>query len=488
MKNTSFKSAVLKASLFLMILLLPACAPQNYNLPRWSYDWNQAEKAQQDPALLKEGVDQQQAEEGQAALPAEGVEGEMLEGEEGASTLAPQPELPAVHVKVAILLPLSGTQSVLGEAMLQSAQMALFEVAHKGFELAPYDTKGTEEGAFAAATRAQREGARLILGPIFASSARAVKRALSGSDIPVVAFSTDWSITSQNLSTIGFLPFDQMERVISYAASQGMSRIGIIAPETDYGKILVAAYQDVARRYGVQTPKIVTYNPQMADFVTSVRDVSGYDDRMEAAAAIVTQDLGEGANTTGAAFKNRVHQEKRKLALPYEGIFIAAGGQEAITISNLLTQYDAPPSRVRRIGIGLFDDRAIARENAFKGAWFAAPPLTARKDFETRFTTLYGSPPPRLATLSYDATALASILAQQTVYQMRETPDLIDTSRIFTAATIRNPNGFAGVDGIFRILNNGTAERGLAILSFDETGTAVEIDPAPVTFHQGYSH
>ena len=38
-------------------------------------------------------------------------------------------------VKVAILLPLSGPQAKIGEAMLQSAQLALFDIGYENFQL-----------------------------------------------------------------------------------------------------------------------------------------------------------------------------------------------------------------------------------------------------------------------------------------------------------------------------------------------------------------
>jgi len=56
--------------------------------------------------------------------------------------------------KVAILLPLSGPNAELGQAMLQAAQLAVFDINTQGFELIPHDTKGTLSGGQAAAEAA----------------------------------------------------------------------------------------------------------------------------------------------------------------------------------------------------------------------------------------------------------------------------------------------------------------------------------------------
>jgi hypothetical protein len=51
----------------------------------------------------------------------------------------------------------------------------------------------------------------------------------------------------------------------------------------------------------------------------------------------------------------------------------------------------------------------------------------------------------------------------------------------FTAQALTEPDGFAGVDGIFRFLPDGRTERGLAILEMHASGPIV-IDPAPTSF------
>ena len=58
--------------------------------------------------------------------------------------------------------------------------------------------------------------------------------------------------------------------------------------------------------------------------------------------------------------------------------------------------------------------------------------------------------------------------------------------RRFTRAALTDPNGFAGVDGIFRFHPDGTAERGLSVVVVTPEGFH-EIDPAPKTFQKSGS-
>ena len=89
-------------------------------------------------------------------------------------------------------------------------------------------------------------------------------------------------------------------------------------------------------------------------------------------------------------------------------------------------------------------DPRLSREPALIGGWFAAPAPSARTAFERRFNEVYGHPPPRLATLAYDAVALAALLASG------------EGEADFSADSVTDPSGFAGVDGIFRLRRDGT--------------------------------
>jgi hypothetical protein len=52
----------------------------------------------------------------------------------------------------------------------------------------------------------------------------------------------------------------------------------------------------------------------------------------------------------------------------------------------------------------------------------------------------------------------------------------------FTAEALTDPNGFSGVDGIFRFAPDGSSERGLAVLAIEPGGEVTVVSPAPSTF------
>ena len=121
------------------------------------------------------------------------------------------------------------------------------------------------------------------------------------------------------------------------------------------------------------------------------------------------------------------------------------------------------------VGTGVWDVPGIGADSMLRGAWYAAPDPARRADFERRYTSTYGRPPHRLATLAYDGVALAGHLAR------------LKPGGDFSAEAITNPNGWSGVDGIFRFLPDGRTERALAVIEIQGERNVV-VSPAPTTF------
>lgn len=350
-------------------------------------------------------------------------------------------------VKVGILLPLSGKHAQLGQSMLKAAQMALFDAGFEGFELIPRDTKASPMDAASAAHSAITDGAEIILGPVFAEDVAAVRPIAQQASLNVIAFTTDWKQAGGNTYTMGFLPFDQIDRVIKYAALHNARRIGVISPTSDYGQVAESAYQKTAARAGIQTTEIEHFSPQTREMADTLRRFSHFEQRQSAS-----------------------------LPLPYDAVFMPVGGDKAKTIANMLSQLGLPPSQVRRLGTGLLDDPSLTHEPGLENALFAAPSPNARGSFERRFLQSYGYNAPRLSTLAYDATALVAVLARQGLESPANQPG-------FNKSALMNPNGFAGIDGIFRFRPDGTSERGLAVLEI-RRGTIAVVEEAPKTFQQ----
>ena len=151
----------------------------------------------------------------------------------------------------------------------------------------------------------------------------------------------------------------------------------------------------------------------------------------------------------------------------FDALLIAEGGKRLQAIAALLPYFDIDPKKTRILGTGQWDVPGIGKEPALLDAWFAAPPPARRAEFITQYKQIYGKVPPRIATLAYDATAIAAVFARG--------------DGKFDLSEILSPQGFTGRDGLFRFLGEGINQRGLSVHRVKRTRNRV-IDPAPSGF------
>jgi len=342
------------------------------------------------------------------------------------------PGAAAGRVNVGLLLPLSGTSGALGQAMLNAAQIALFDMGDSQFALLPRDTAGTPQGAAQAAQAVIAQGAQLILGPLLASEVDAVKPVAQAAHVPVIAFSTATQLAGNGIYLLSFLPSEEVTRITAYAHEKGRDRFAVLAPRTPYGEIVVEAFRRAVASSGATLAHADFYDASTTDFGADVRRfaASGTD---------------------------------------FDALLLPEGGLTLKTLAPQLPYYKIDPDTVKFLGTGLWDEPGLGTEPSLDGGWYAAPAPGPREDFEKRYRELYKAPPPRLATLGYDATALATVLARQ-----KQGAD-------FSAAAIGNPSGFVGLDGVFRFRPDGLVQRGLAVLEVHR-GAGTVLDPAPTGF------
>ena len=382
------------------------------------------------------------------------------------SPIPPQPILGSV--RVALLLPLSGSNAKLGQSMLNAAQLAVFNFSDQNFELLVHDTFGTPEGASLAANKAINDGAVMILGPLLAASVRAVGPIAQAFNIPVAAFSSDRSVVGNGTFTMGFLPSAEIWRIVTYAQSKGIKRFAALVPNNIYGETIISSFEAVVESNGGTVNRVQYFDTSDTDYSPAIRQLADYDVRR---AALINQrkKLEEIDNEVSRRALKRLESLQTIGDLPFDALLIAAGGKRLFSIAALLPFYDIDPGKIRMLGTGQWDVPGLGTEPALIDGWFAAPSPKARENFINIYKAAYGVVPPRLATLAYDATALAAVLGRG-----EGEPD-------FSINAITKPSGYWGRDGIFRFLPSGIVERGLAVMKVGRSSAKV-LSRAPETF------
>lgn len=328
-------------------------------------------------------------------------------------------------------------QEALADSLVAAARLAVSEMEDVKIDLRVYPTAGNADQATAAAQRAASEGAKIIVGPLFAGAANAAGTAVARKNINVLSFSNNPEIAGGNVFILGDTFANTADRLIGYSAAQGKRTVVGLVRADAAGDVAVSAMQSAAARNGVQYAGAARYALSTESAVAAVSSTKSLIAQTGASALIMDADSAG--------------------ALP--------------VFAQLLPENGVTSSATQFIGLARWDRtseqvRAIA---GVQGSLFAMPDTAATAAFNQRFTATYGNGPHILAGKAYDAMRAVGALLRE------------GSSDALTRAKLTRASGFTGANGVFRLRPDGTNQRALAVATFQD-GQVVVLDPAPRGF------
>ncbi len=369
--------------------------------------------------------------------------------------VAPVPEKPAPlpeaqQNRVALLVPLTGSNAPVGQSIANAANMALLDVGDKRVNLRVYDTT---PGAAAAAQKALADGARLFLGPLLAGDVREVQAVAATRNVPVISFSNDSSLAGGDVYVMGFQPGQSIARSIAYARGRGMERFAALVPAGVYGQRAQTAFVRAVDAAGGRSTAVVSYTRDPAKMAAAARSVTNYDARIKA-----------GGGNAAIRPDGSVAQVTTTLApLPFQALLIADQGSTAVQFLPALAKYGAAPGTVILMGTELWNNEpGLARAAALKGALFSSVPDDRFRKLAERYRAKFGNSPSRLASFGYDSILLVNNIA-----------GTWPLGAPFPKAALTTRDGFAGIDGAFRFTPGNIAERSLEVQQIGNGAIAV---------------
>lgn len=340
-------------------------------------------------------------------------------------------------VPVALLVPQSSDATAQIAADLENAaRLAAAQLDDLEIDLRVYDTAGDATVAASVAQQAVDDGAKIILGPLYAEAANAAGTAVADDGINVLSFSNNTTIAGGNVFVLGKTFDNTARRIVSFAAEQGKERAMVIHSDRIDGQMGLNAFQGASAGSNLRIVSAQSFELTQESAVNTVPLIR---------ASAEIEDVDTLFLTSSSAG-----------ALPLLAQLLPEAGLDPANVQYVgLTRWDIPPQTLEL--------------NGLQGGWFAVPDLTRTENFSTQFREQFGNRPHQLASLAFDGIAAIGALAQA------------GFDDILTREALTQPSGFQGVDGIFRLKDDGTNERGLAIATVQDKQVLI-IDPAPRSF------
>ncbi|MCJ8333425.1 MAG: penicillin-binding protein activator [Epibacterium sp.] len=342
-------------------------------------------------------------------------------------------------VPVALLVPRGSAQqgdSVLAQSLENAARLAIADLDDVQIDLRVYDTAGDPALAASAASKAISDGARIILGPVYAEAANAAGVAAAKRNVNVLTFSNNSSIAGGNVFVMGPTFSNTAKRIVGYAKTQGKDNLVVLSDNNTAGMAGRDATQQAAVDVGANVAGRISYDLSQQGVINAIPSISDAVRQSGADGIVLT------ANSAGA--------------LPLLTQLLPEAGLRPEDVQYMgLTRWDIPAQTLALPGV--------------QGGWFALPDPSTTDKFRSRYQNTYGVAPHAIGSLAYDGIAAIGALVAA------------GQSDALTSTALTQPAGFRGASGVFRLNPDGTNQRGLAIATIQEQKVII-LDPAPQSF------
>ncbi|SMQ74479.1 amino acid/amide ABC transporter substrate-binding protein, HAAT family [Altererythrobacter xiamenensis] len=330
--------------------------------------------------------------------------------------------------RIALLVPMSGTNGSVGQSIANATTMALLDTNASNLRITTYDTT---QGARSAAEKAVADGNRLILGPLLADNVQQVSSVAAPNNVPLISFSNDTSVASEDVFVMGHIPEQSIERSVAYARQRGSNNFAVLLPSGDYGQRAESALTNALREYG---------------------------------GSLATSENYARGNTSIVSAAQRLRARGG-----YDTVLIADGARLATQAAGEIKSGDGAGTQI--LGTELWSgESAVTRAAALRGALFSAVSDNRFRRYRDSYQDRFGGSPHRISTLGYDAVLMTLRVARDWRVGDR-----------FPKRILYSDGGFLGVDGAFRFNRNGVIQRAWEVREV-RNGEVSVVANAPTSF------
>ncbi len=346
------------------------------------------------------------------------------------------------YVRVGAMLPLSGPYAKLGEALLKTIQIAVFETSSVHLVVYPVDTGATASSAVNAAQTLQDLNVEAVIGPLLSSQVDAVAPMFSRQNIPLLPFSSDPHVAAENVHLLGFRADQQARAMAAHAAATSRTDVAALVPATPYGYEAFNTFQQRANELALNLREPVFFNPEKADLRAEL------DILLPKPAKELAVTSADGVSLTLPPTE------------PFSALFLPVSGQMLPLLSSQMAVYDV--DRMDIMLLGTTDWAQLTGGDPYVPQ--AHFPAIAGHTFAAEYAALYQQQPPGLAVLAADALHVLAAAA---------------TEDMPLHNALLRPSGFAAPGGAVRFYPHGRTERAFALRAIRHSRLA-DIQPAPL--------
>lgn len=344
-------------------------------------------------------------------------------------------------LKIAAILPLSGKYQDIGNNLLKTFELTIFELSNLNVSLLPFDNQSTKEGTKFAFQELQTEQIDIVIGPIFFENLKEISAdpnftkyiffSLTNytENLPSNVISFGVNVNSQ-LNAIKPLLTKSNKTKIFFGEKNTFSELILTKMKNDkisfYKEYFFTDFQDIDKQSQIAT-SYWWRNKKLKDLIKKLNDSQNEEDKIKAKNLEKLDTLG-GVN--------------------YQQVFVPSFDNNLISVLSFFDYYDVNYDDVQFISLNQWFDKKLLIEPSLQNLIFPSINYNNYRELNDKFIKNFNQEISNIEILAYD---LVPLLAS--VWHSKK--ELAFAINDFT------DKEFKGKSGIFKITKSNITQRQL---------------------------
>ncbi len=336
-------------------------------------------------------------------------------------------------IKIGLIVPLSGDNSVIGEKIIKSIRMAINKINDDRIEILPKDTKSNPIDALKASKELYKEGVKIVIGPVFNESTKYLDDL---EDVTFISFTNKLINNPKNVISAGVNAISQLQTIKKFVDKKNLSKSIFLIPKSQFKKEVEGAINKTK----IKHKKVFYYDREPTKLTKQIEELTKYQLRKN-------NLKYEIKRIEGLSFKDkerRIQNLKKRDTLgniDFDSVIITDFDENLKSVATSLLYTDVSSKRISYITLNQWFDESLLNENSLHPIYFPSVNKVNYELFMKDFKNIYGLEGDQLSFLSYDLIGLVYFLIYENDFNI--------SKKIFY-----KKNKFKGKIGIFEISKN----------------------------------
>ena len=336
-------------------------------------------------------------------------------------------------IKIGLIVPLTGEYANIGKSIVNSSRLAINKIDNSFIEIVPKDTKSNPIDALRVSKNLEKEGIKIIIGPVFKESTKYLDEL---KDITFLSFTNKIIGNPKNVISLGVNAVSQINTIKKFNNINNLKRSIILVPKTDYKKEIEFAI----KKTKINHKEVFFYDKDPTKLTKQIEKLTRYSQRKQR----LKNEVKLLEKSTKKNDKKKLDKLKKKDTLGginFDSVIIADFDESLKSVSTSLLYTDVSPKRITYIALNQWFDRSLLKEEILQPIYFPSINKENFNFFVNEYNNTYKESPNQLSFLSYDTIGLVYFL-------------LYDNNFKITKDIFYKKNKFKGKIGIFEIEKN----------------------------------